>query len=709
MQQFQRINSYLLFALNGVLVVLAIFQAQLQVPPLFAVGGRLHPLLLHLPIGFIVTTALLFLIDRKTALPGDWIPFLLHTTALVAAVTACAGVLLSAEGGYDPVVLTRHLVSGTVVSLACAGLALLSRSRSTHTYAFFFTLCVVALVATGHWGGVLTHGEDYLWQPLQTESTGTRLITDSTTFYEAAIQPVLNAKCISCHNPRKAKGKLVLSSLAQVLQGGEHGPVWVAGAPEESRLMQRILLPLEHEEHMPPEGKAQLSSRELTLLELWIQRGADTTQPWTALPPSDSLRLLAGISTSPAAKKDYGFDFASADEVARLNTPYRTVQPVAANEPALAADFFLRSAFNISMLDELHVVRDQLVHVNLTGMQIEDRDLERLAQFQHLEKVIVNNTAVGKEIPADFFKLQRLQSLAVSGTRATFSFLKQAAQLPALKEVFMWNTSVSAAEAAQLATDFPHISWVSGYTASEVLTLTPPILLNDDLVSQAGRPIRFKHNIRGTRILYTTDGSPPDSVMGLAYQTPIEVDRYSVITVRACREGWYCSPVQSYHFFYANHQPDSAILLHLPDNAYRGGGAPVLYDFKKGTADSFREKAWIGYRQRPFAALFHFKNPQAVREVVVSVALNMGAYLVMPQSVEVWGGTDPQALKRLAVVAPAPYTSWQSVRVEGVRVPLPQTTHAYYKIVATPVPRLPEFISKKPEKGWLFVDEVFFN
>jgi uncharacterized membrane protein len=124
MMAFQRVNSYLLFAFNGFLLMLVVFQAQVQVPPVVASVGRLHPLLVHLPIGFFLLTCVLFLVEASQREANSRIPFLLHLTALVAVATACAGVLLSAEGGYDPTTLNRHLASGTLVSVTSAALAL---------------------------------------------------------------------------------------------------------------------------------------------------------------------------------------------------------------------------------------------------------------------------------------------------------------------------------------------------------------------------------------------------------------------------------------------------------------------------------------------------------------------------------------------------------------------------------------------------------
>jgi hypothetical protein len=41
-------------------------------------------------------------------------------------------------------------------------------------------------------------------------------------------------------------------------------------------------------------------------------------------------------------------------------------------------------------------------------------------------------------------------------------------------------------------------------------------------------------------------------------------------------------------------------------------------------------------------------------------------------------------------------------------VPLKDEAFTYYRIVATPIPKLPTWFSKKGERGWFFVDEVFF-
>lgn len=62
------------------------------------------------------------------------------------------------------------------------------------------------------------------------------------------------------------------------MKGGENANNIVAGKPDDSLTIQRILLPLDDDEHMPPEGKEQVTPAELAAIRYWIQAGASATQ-----------------------------------------------------------------------------------------------------------------------------------------------------------------------------------------------------------------------------------------------------------------------------------------------------------------------------------------------------------------------------------------------------------------------------------------------
>ncbi|MFN0078265.1 MAG: PSD1 and planctomycete cytochrome C domain-containing protein [Prosthecobacter sp.] len=87
------------------------------------------------------------------------------------------------------------------------------------------------------------------------------------------VQPLLEAKCLECHNPNKIKGKLLMDTAAALLKGGDTGPGLVTGKPDESEIVKRVVLPKDHDDIMPPKG-GPLAANEIDVLKRWIAEGA---------------------------------------------------------------------------------------------------------------------------------------------------------------------------------------------------------------------------------------------------------------------------------------------------------------------------------------------------------------------------------------------------------------------------------------------------
>src|SRR4051794_30180457 len=86
------------------------------------------------------------------------------------------------------------------------------------------------------------------------------------------VQPLLEKHCYECHGTKKVKGRLRLHHPAFIAKGGESGPVIVAGDPEHSLLMRRVL-GLDGDDRMPLDEDPQ-SDAELATLRGWIAAGA---------------------------------------------------------------------------------------------------------------------------------------------------------------------------------------------------------------------------------------------------------------------------------------------------------------------------------------------------------------------------------------------------------------------------------------------------
>ena len=91
--------------------------------------------------------------------------------------------------------------------------------------------------------------------------------------FELEIAPILEAKCLGCHNPNLQKGDFSMATLEDIQAASEE--YLIPGNAEDSMLYW-IILPLDDEEapEMPEEGDA-LSEEETKKLAAWIDAGAE--------------------------------------------------------------------------------------------------------------------------------------------------------------------------------------------------------------------------------------------------------------------------------------------------------------------------------------------------------------------------------------------------------------------------------------------------
>ena len=69
------------------------------------------------------------------------------------------------------------------------------------------------------------------------------------------IGPILTARCLNCHGPKRQKNDLRLDSAEAVKKGGKNGPVFIAGNPDNSPIYHRTTRPPGDEDRMPATGE----------------------------------------------------------------------------------------------------------------------------------------------------------------------------------------------------------------------------------------------------------------------------------------------------------------------------------------------------------------------------------------------------------------------------------------------------------------------
>ncbi len=681
--------------------------------------GRLHPVVLHLPITLtllLIPASLIVQHHPENKLLKDYTDALIHYNALLATLTALAGFLLAANGGYEKDLLSNHKWLGVGVAFISHGLIYLNKLKIKFILWNGAVITSALLILFGsHLGGSLTHGEDFLaFTSEKKQSILIPSITENTTILQGAIQPVLNAKCISCHNDQKAKGGLNMKDINSMLKGGKTGALWVSGDPEKSLMIERMLLDLDDKNHMPPKGKAQLSSVEIAIFKEWIHKGASPKLTFHALADQDTLRKLITklIESLPKAEtiKEYNFKSASSKTIEKLNNPFRHIYSFANNSPALIVEFYLKEKYGHASLQELKDISDQIIQLSLAGMPADDQSFDIISGFSHLEKLNLNATSItGKGIDK-LRSCKQLEQVSVANTSLGYDEISSLASIPSIKKLFVWKTKLKIEEIESLRKKFPKIQWDNGYIPdkNELLKLTPPIL--DDLEKRIYGPdelIRLKHPMPGVKIRYTTDGSNPDSASSTLYTEPIKVLGLMRLRAIATSDGWLTSDTTDNSFFQRSFKPDSAILLHQPDPKYSALGAKSLTDELKGNSPNLSVN-WLGYKDSTFKAGFYFYQDKEMKEIIVSVVENIDQYVFPPVKITVKGGDSPKKMTILGTVMPEQPTKNGRKHIIPVHIPISPKKFRYIEIEAIPVAKMPKWHPGAGDKGWVFVDEVFF-
>jgi uncharacterized membrane protein/YHS domain-containing protein len=446
-------------------------------PDIVLFFGRLHPLLVHLPIGFIVLLAALELMARFPRFPGANRSAgpILALAAPLAILTALCGWLLSHSGGYETRALWWHQWTGIGTAAACLTAALLYRFHRQRAYRWCLFSTFPLLVVASHFGGSLTHGSDYLvrytpaplraflghrTQPPASPKNGPQW--PDLQVFAGVIQPVLQHDCVSCHGPEKAKAGLRLDSLSASLKGGKSGPVIIPAKAAESEMLRRLRLPPEDDDHMPPVGKPQPAQDDLALLEWWIAAGAPADKTAGQLkPPENIARILAARfgAQAPAAQAPaaQALPPKPLSEIAPLAAQLSeelgiVLTPVSPPDPWLQCNAGIaQAAFGDAKLARLAPLGANLRWLDLSGAKVSDSGLVPLEAMPNLTRLHLERTAVTDAGLAHLAGLGSLEFLDLYGTAVTDAGLEQLQKLPRLKRLYLWQTAVTPAAANAFA------------------------------------------------------------------------------------------------------------------------------------------------------------------------------------------------------------------------------------------------------------------
>ncbi|MFK5971647.1 MAG: DUF1553 domain-containing protein [Flavobacteriaceae bacterium] len=276
--------------------------------------GRLHPMVVHFPIGLLVVALFLegLTLGGKRKGLREGINMMVYLGACFAIVSAVFGWLLRCYDDYTGELVQDHQNLGIATAVFAGITSLLLRNtlrgrlRNYKAYRITLVVTVILLTLAGHLGANLTHGEDFLTSILPGNNTSydfgktTALLAELNQLdslsesrkdeLNMGVRAIFAHNCHQCHSENKQKGELVLENKDGVFKGGESGPVIRIGKPEESELYKRITLSPNHDDVMPKKGKV-LKNDEIALIKLWIKTGAHWSDQELKIFPEAPLAL----------------------------------------------------------------------------------------------------------------------------------------------------------------------------------------------------------------------------------------------------------------------------------------------------------------------------------------------------------------------------------------------------------------------------------
>lgn len=270
--------------------------------------GHFHPVLLHLPIGvfsliLLQELSVIFCGKNPGVKGASMLPLCFGTAS--AVIAAVAGFLLYHGHGDDyghTAIAQRHLWGGLFFAVITIAMLIVKSwtvvlSVGHAFYRILLVMGVAVMAFASHDGATMTHGENYLTMyapdPIrrifglgaEKRAVPVKVSEKQPLIYSDIVAPILERRCVQCHKEGKAKGKLRMDTYEWLIKGGKNGPSIVPGSAANSLIIERIELPMDDEDHMPPEGKPDIEPQEIAILKWWIDSGADLKKSVLELMP----------------------------------------------------------------------------------------------------------------------------------------------------------------------------------------------------------------------------------------------------------------------------------------------------------------------------------------------------------------------------------------------------------------------------------------
>ncbi|MEL6143665.1 MAG: c-type cytochrome domain-containing protein, partial [Bacteroidota bacterium] len=278
---------------------------------------------------------------------------------------------------------------------------------------------------------------------------------DSTLVFEDLISPILEKKCVACHNDNVTRGGLNMTTQELLLSGGDNGEVIIPGNASESELFLRLSLEKDNPKYMPPKGMP-LSYPEKRLIEWWLQQQSLFDQPVSQAKPAKDIQsiLLAlfGLDTKPKPYYEIvNVVPANEDNIRAVEEKGFRVTPLAADNHLLHVSRIPgQDTVSAEAMTDLRMLSGYITWLDLGKSGVANEYLSTLGEFEHLTRLRLENNSIDDQGLVHLENLAHLESLNLYGNAITDAGLSSISKLPSLQRLYLWKTKVTTEGVVQL-------------------------------------------------------------------------------------------------------------------------------------------------------------------------------------------------------------------------------------------------------------------
>ena len=694
--------------------------------------GNFHPVVLHLPIGAFLFTLLLFAYQKFTKIKLT-IPIRLGLifSFISAIVSSILGFILQFYGEYDNSLVNFHMWLAVITTLLIGLIYFLHKKNEDNKYiAHSFVSAVIFMTVTGHYGGSITHGKDYLKLP-EINQTVRFVSYDSIHVYNDVVSSIIDSKCVKCHNMSKSKGGLMLTSEREMNKGGENGKIFLANNSSDSKLYTYLNLPLNDKMHMPPDGNSQLTENEKNIIKMWIDTGAQFDGFTNIVDDDYSHEILNYLPPLVAS-----VDPPSKNSLIKLIENNFRIERISVESNFIDLKYD-GTSFGSKQFNLLLKVSENIQRLDLSNIDFSMINSTKLKKLKNLKYLNLTNTNFNSK---DLYNIpEAVQILILSKNNIESDNLLEISSRPQLKKVFAYDT-VSDDELKKSLVDQSNNKIYFGislqdFSSLEGFPLEKPIIeangieINPNPITDINP--KFNRTLFVDSILvkvveaiseplyrYTTDETQPDSLSSL-YSRPMVFTKSGNFNVKAFKKGYRTSVAKSFYFDKIKSRINSYNLLTKAIDPYNND---ILFDGQLASLD-FRDGKWNGFIHEDdeekakqqgriensgnLIVDFELPSNKNISEIAISCmeSINNG-FILLPEAISLYDITDGnEELISYIKIPKSSVGEADSKRVFKLSLKSQNIQKIRLKIESNR--KLPKGHVAAGQPGWLFIDEIY--